>query len=690
MPKRDLNMLNEDGLIEKRKKGRSLRDMLKHIPRAERNTHMLTDNEIAALPVGTVVTFDVETYWNFFYICFKVFGENKYFDFEMSPWGELDKKKLSWVMWHFYLLSFNGNGYDIPIIELALKNFVTVDGEMRAVNNALLKKASDEIVKFDLRPFAFEKRFGLKIPKYNHVDVMPIAPLDGSLKLYGARYHAKRLQDLPFPEDHMMTEEDAGIMRPYCANDLELTEGLATELFGEIELREKMSKQYEVDLRSKSDAQIAEAVICNELKKLQGYYPQKPNVASIEYVQYEVPDFVRFETSELQKITNDIANAKFYLNKQGSPEWPEGLGLFEKKSTGSKGKWVLKAKVGNMSYTLGMGGLHSTEEKVAHVPTEDEELADNDVESFYPRIVLNQKLFPVHLGEAFLHVYETIVTTRLKAKKEKLKVVADSLKIVINGAFGKLGERFSRIYSPQLLLQVTITGQLSLLMLIEKLTLGGINVVSGNTDGIVSKYLKTDRDKVRALISEWEQQTNFKTEETLYKATYSRDVNNYIAHTYKPDPDAKFLDQRLGFKLKGCYGERGSALNSVLSKNPECLVCVDAVMRFLDSGKPLMATIKECQDIRRFVSIRNVTGGAEKDGFYLGKTVRWYYAKDTQGAINYVLSGNKVPLTDGAKPVMDLPDQLPEDIDYEYYANRAEEMLFDIGRFKRAETPSLF
>ena len=96
----------------------------------------------------------------------------------------------------------------------------------------------------------------------------------------------------------------------------------------------------------------------------------------------------------------------------------------------------------------------------------------------YPSIILNLGLYPKHLGTAFLEVYRSLVERRLAAKKEKRTVEANTLKIVINGSFGKLGSKWSTLYSPDLMLQVTLTGQLSLLMLIERLTLAGVPVRS--------------------------------------------------------------------------------------------------------------------------------------------------------------------------------------------------------------------
>ncbi|WBF76844.1 hypothetical protein PSV3_00142 [Septimatrevirus PSV32] len=82
-------------------------------------------------------------------------------------------------------------------------------------------------------------------------------------------------------------------------------------------------------------------------------------------------------------------------------------------------------------------------------------------------------------------------------------------------------------------------------------------------------------------------------------------------------------------------------------------------------------------------------GGGEKNGRYLGKVVRWYYPKNEAGYIAYVSSGNKVGKTDGARPVMDLPTEFPDDINYDWYINEAVEMLYDCGRLKKAKTAAL-
>lgn len=688
-------MLDANGFIVA-KASRKIDKIASAVRMLLRPVEFMTDEELLAVPAGSVFVFDVECYRNFFYVAFKCLSNGKFVAFERSPDYDFPELKLRWMLWRFCLVGFNSASYDIPMVELAAKGLSCND----------LKEASDFIIKSGINygtkkvtPFDIEKKYRIQIGKYNHIDLFNVCPVNGgvsanpaSLKLYSGRLHAERMQDLPFPETHILTAEDAAIVRPYCCNDLANTELLFNELAPELKLRMEMSEEYGLDLRSRSDAQIAEAVINSELQKVLGYYPRKPTLSADLVLQYNAPDFISYRSQQLRDMFEVVKGARFYLDGLGSPIMPEEIDK-------------LKVKIGSSVYKLGMGGLHSTEKKTAHKATDEIILADNDVESFYPRIILNQRLFPSHLGEAFLQVYNQIVETRIHAKSEaakakkagdkagakRWKTIADSLKITINGSFGKLGNKYSTLYAPQLMLQVTITGQLVLLMLIEMLEEAGISVISGNTDGIVSKYHKDRHNDVRAIIAEWEKLTNFKTEETRYSAVYSRDVNSYVAiKTDGGDEEARFLDERLGVKTKGAYCERGSALNSILSKNPEALVCSDAVISFLKNGTPIEKTILECKDVRRFVSVKNVKGGGEKNGQYLGKVVRWYYPKGETGHISYVGSGNKVGKTDGARPLMDLPPEFPDDVNYEWYINEAVDMLYDCGGLRKAETASLF
>lgn len=83
--------------------------------------------------------------------------------------------------------------------------------------------------------------------------------------------------------------------------------------------------------------------------------------------------------------------------------------------------------------------------------------------------------------------------------------------------------------------------------------------------------------------------------------------------------------------------------------------------------------------MRRFTSLRQVRGGAVKNGDYLGKVIRYYYAQGETGEIVYAVNGHKVPDSDGAKPLMALPDSLPADLDFARYESISYEMLASVG-----------
>lgn len=647
---------------------------------------------------------DIECYRNYFLVMFRSIATGKVRYYDQFYGQALNITEIRRILREFLIVTFNGNNYDLPMLALALTG----------ADCDALKRASDSIIVGNLRGWQFEQLHGVKIPQgIDHIDLIEPAFGQGSLKLYGGRLHTKRLQDLPIEPDTLISPEQRLQLISYCGNDLQVTVELYTHLLPQIELREHMTKEYGVDLRSKSDAQIAEAVIRSQLTKILGTAPQKASIPKGTAFKYKHPAFLLFKSPGLRDLLREIVDSDFIIDENGSPIEPAAL----KDNAITIGKGV---------YRLGIGGLHSSEVSVAHHADEKYMLLDRDVASYYPNIILNCNLFPGHLTAAFLKVYRNIVETRLKAKRDGNSVVANALKIVANGSFGKFGSRYSLLYAPALMIQVTVTGQLALLMLIESLEAAGIEVVSANTDGIVIKCLRSRSDELLGLVQAWEKVTGFETEETQYRAIFSRDVNNYIA-----------------LKAKGGYKGKGAFAPTSISKNPQNNICVEAVCAWLEHGTPIRQTILGCNDIRKFVAVRTVRGGAIKithtnyddtltpgqkrsvllangwmqlapaplatakfdaipDGCgynletayrvfcgedtwsYLGKVIRWYYQINETGAIHYKVVNktggrNKVPSSDGACPLMELPDHLPCDIDYERYIREANDILKDIG-----------
>lgn len=605
--------------------------------------------------------FDTECYRNFWLIYFRCIESNRRKYFPMYPGHPLDRDGLRDILKRWRVVSFNGNNYDVPMLSLAL------DG----ANCDELKRASDSIILADVKPWEFYEFHDVKPPSYlDHIDLIEVAPGEAGLKIYGGRLHSQRMQDLPIEPDALILPEERPIITDYCGNDLQTTIDLANELREQIELRAKMSDEYAIDLRSKSDAQIAEAVIKHEVEKLTGRKLKKPDLERPGKFYYKPPEFVEFRTANMQRVLRDVCNIPLVIGRNGRVQKTEDFDRLE-------------FKIGESSYKMGIGGLHSQETTRSLYTDEDEILIDRDVASYYPALIINNNLIPPAIGPKFQTIYRDIRTRRLKAKAAKQKAIAETLKIVLNGTFGKLGQPYSLFYAPRQMITVTLTGQLSLLMAIERLEMRDIRVVSANTDGFTSLVRRDKIDLFNATLFDWECDTNFETEEVRYRSIHNRSVNAYIALPFVYDYEKKCWDEtKLDKpKRKEVYAPSGPGLPASmgLKKNPTTEICTDAVIEYLMHGTPIEETIENCTDIRRFVAIRQVRGGGMKDGVYLGKAVRWYYAEGERGGLTYKKNGNTVPKSEGARPLMDLPDELPDDIDYSWYADEAYAILKDLG-----------
>lgn len=622
----------------------------------------LTDQELIWLAgKGEEMGFDIEVYRNYYLAGFKHRASGKVVFIESTPDGHLDTDKLEWILRNFTIVGFNSTGYDLPITSIALAGLSLYD----------MKEASNRIIQGQEPWRDVLKSYRVKCIEIDHMDLIEVAPLRASLKIYGGRMHTKQMQDLPFHPDINLSLDQKIITRYYCiAKDLPSTMLLRETLDEQIQLRIDMGKIYGLDLRSRSDAQIAEHVISHEVQQLNGKRVTRPKIPPGTVYRYKVPKYLEYRSPLLQWARNVVADAKFIVADHGSIDMPPEIG-------------ALKLEINGSTYTMGIGGLHSTESKVSHVQDDQYEIYDFDVTSYYPKIILNQGLYPYHMGPAFLRVYNRIVQTRVAAKQRGDKVAANSLKIVVNGSYGKLGSKWSNLYAPDLLIQVTLTGQLSLLLLIERLEMAGIHVISANTDGIVVKPHRSQVELMKNIVAQWERDTQFEMEESRYLALFSRDVNNYIAVKKKFDKTNKvWLDIPDGTKTKGAYANPWNSNDDKsmwLHKNPTNTICVEAVELLLTKGVPIVTTIRGCQDIRKFVSVRTVKGGAYKDGAFLGKSIRWYYGEGEKGTIVYAMKGSKVPRSDGARPLMDLPDQFPDDVDFAWYEKEANKILKEIG-----------
>src|SRR5574337_998317 len=262
------------------------------------------------------LVWDIECYPNYFLVAFQSVDSGKILFFEMSEGRSLDIPKLEWVMRNFTLIDFNGNKYDAPIVTLAIAG----------KNNHQLYKATGEIINEGMRPWRILKQNKVAKLPINHIDVIELVALRPSLKLLAGRLHAPRMQDLPFVPGTVLSEDQITITRWYCVNDLTNTMLLYRELLPDIHLREKLGPRYRLDLRSHSDAQMAEAILSTEIKRVTNQkHLSVPVVAPGTAYQYKIPAFLQYRTPLMNWVLDVVRGSQFVVTEKGKVAMPQQI-----------------------------------------------------------------------------------------------------------------------------------------------------------------------------------------------------------------------------------------------------------------------------------------------------------------------------------------------------------------------------
>lgn len=622
---------------------------------------------------GTAVGLDVESYENFFLVMLKRFCDGTYLAFERSARTDFDADALMAILRANVIVTFNGLVYDLPITALALTG----------ADPARLKRATNEIIAGNHKPWEIERLLGVRSPRINHIDLMePNPSIRMNLKMLNGRLHGRFVVDLPYDPDARLTPRQMNVTTLYCGNDLDSNQVLYEAMREPLQLRVALGKRYGADFRSKSDSQIGETIVRRRLETLGGRRLDLQPDHNVGAFAYQPPDFLRFRTETMREVLERVCRAAFHVTGAGKVSKPPELE-------------ELMVSIGASRYSMGNGGLHSTEANRAIISSDRVRLIDVDVASQYPRIILNLGLYPKALGPAFLEVYRAIVeerleakrrlteiekvdlpaarstgaeVTRLEAERESCRVMAEGLKISVNGVYGKLSSPYSFLYAPPLAVTITLTGQLAVLMLVERAEMAGIAVVSANTDGVIF-HCPIQREAVLdEIIKEWESDTGFEIERTPYRAIYSSSVNGYIA--LKEDGKAK---------VKGPLADPWTEKNyrDQLQKNPMMTICTRALIARARDGTPFEETIRAGTDPREFVSLIRANAGASWRGVSLGKAIRFYWS--TEGEPILTRGKNRVSRTEGARPMQELVEALPRDLDHLRYCEETARLGIEMG-----------
>ena len=302
-----------------------------------------------------------------------------------------------------------------------------------------------------------------------------------------------------------------------------------------------------------ADHELGDVAKYSELEVKRTRFKQKPTDLDIEEFKREFP--LGFIEEEELKATEYLMDSEG--NHVMTPVlFPDG--------TIDRSKKPKKARINKKSYwgcynqasclnivldglriDFGVGGLHASLSEKIVKETKNYILTDCDVSSMYPNLAISNNVYPEHLGTEFCTIYKKMYIDRKSYAKNSAENAM--LKLALNGTYGKSNDKYSVFYDPKFTMTITINGQLSLLMLIDRLLkIKGLKLVQVNTDGITVAMLKETEQEYKDTCSQWEKDVALELEYVNYSRMFIRDVNNYIA-IYK---DGKT-------KRKGAYQYEG-------------------------------------------------------------------------------------------------------------------------------------
>ena len=311
----------------------------------------------------------------------------------------------------------------------------------------------------------------------------------------------------------------------------------------EIKSRYAVTASYGVDVLSSSRSNMADILFQKFYTKFSGIpYKQWKDGRTIRTamsLNKIIFDCVQFKTPELQNLLADMKKLVLYKV--------------------SKDAFSRTVKIGDTEYNLATGGLHSADRPMEIWSTTEWNgtyrsstggLVDEtsvtrkftilhfDIASYYPSIMAYYGVAPKHMVKsAFRNLIQWMKDTRVGVKHSNEAVIdgiprdvfALVLKIVINSIYGKFGFEQGPLYDRLATLEVTINGQLMMLMLCEELELNDIPIISANTDGIMVKVYEDKREEFDRITKDWQNKTGMSADSDVLHCLIARDVNNYIA-----------------------------------------------------------------------------------------------------------------------------------------------------------------
>ena len=454
-------------------------------------------------------------------------------------------------------------------------------------------------------------------------------------------------------------------MISYNINDVKSTYSLFNYLVknGDIDLRLFIEQEYGFNALSMDSVKFGETLIakkvCEELHINKRQLEQMRSPMDNIPLKDVILPFIRYKNPKFQEALEDMKK-QVISSKNKKP--------------GEK-NYENKFVVSGVRYSIGVGGIHSLNEPRIYVPKEDEYLGHLDVASMYPSFIVRYGWFPRHLGKAGLAVYTQIYHERIQAKHSGQKQKNLALKLTLNSVTGKMQQETSWMYDPFSVFKIRINGQLILLMLADLLLQHSCEIVQVNTDGVMFIAKKAYKDAIMESVAKLEQLTKLSFEADSYEAFYQFAVNDYfgVVDGFSQSRNPKLIEK------KGMF-----ITEPVLGKGLAPTIIPEAVINYFVFNIPVEDTIRNCDDIRKFLMSQRVDKKfkVEYDDKYIQRINRWYAS--TNGCYLYTVDESKTPvkysnlLKKSGVTILNYIDNIStknRKINYPYYISEARKII---------------
>lgn len=568
----------------------------------------------------TCFVYDVETFPNFFSVTVKNTESCNHKFYEISD----RKNQLPDIVTLFlhkgiYWIGFNSMHYDSPIISYLIINYKKLILRPVWEITETIKAFSDKIINSETSASWSQYKYANLFPDLDLLAMKWSQKLRTSLKALQVTMEYHNVEEYDGDFDRPLPKEDYEKLAAYNLNDVESTEELLNRSKKDIELRLAIEDEYHISALNKDGVNLGMEIIKTLYLKATGqqWFQIKDlrspcNNLCLNEIIFP---YISFETPELQNLLIELKSLCIDPNDN----------TFER-------TFVL----GGLIHTLALGGLHSVSEPEVFEPDNNTLLIDQDVASLYPSIIIENNLYPAHLGPIFTEVYKKIKDDRIEAKHNGNKLKNETLKLAINGLTGNLQSPYSWVYDPRMVLSVRMNGQLMLLMYIEKLAALGARIINSNTDGVFFMISKDKVEQLNSITEWWQNLTHLELEADYFERFYQYAINDYVGvkKGWSESKDPKFI------KKKGLFIDE-----PVLGKGLAPLIIPEAINKYFVYGTSPEETIKSCKDIKKFCTFQKVDKKFEV--FYGGERVahinRYYMSTNGQLIYKQKVGQNGVP-----------------------------------------------